>query len=113
MKKGTLVWLLIAMGLGAFVYFYEIKGGKKREEAETTAKQIFQFKQEDIAAITIHRADETMAFEKRDDGWIITQPLSVKADQSNLDSIAMNLATSPVERKLAASANNLGAYGLN
>jgi hypothetical protein len=31
--KGTFILLLLCMGLGAYVYFYEIKGGEKREKA--------------------------------------------------------------------------------
>ena len=32
-------------GLGAFVYFYEIEGGKRREEAAEEAKKLFQFRE--------------------------------------------------------------------
>ncbi|MBI3951256.1 MAG: DUF4340 domain-containing protein [Acidobacteria bacterium] len=113
MKKSTLILLVVAVGLGAFVYFYEIKGGKRREEAKESAKQIFQFKQEDIAQLSLTRASETMGFEKRGDEWVMTQPLSVKADQSNLDAIARNLTTSQIERKLPAAADKLATYGLS
>jgi len=113
MKRSTVILLLVAVALGAFVYFYEIKGGKKREEAEESAKQIFQFKPEDIAQIALNRAGETSAFEKRGDAWVMTQPLSTKADESTLDAIARNVATSQVERKLSAAADKLATYGLS
>jgi hypothetical protein len=113
MKKSTLILLLVAVALGGFVYFYEIKGAKKREEAKESAKQIFPFKQEEIAALSLTRAGETMSFEKRSDGWVMTQPISAKADQSALDNIATNLSTATVERKFPASADNLKTYGLN
>jgi hypothetical protein len=113
MKKSTLILLVIAIGLGVFVYSYEYKGGEKREEAKEQAKQIFQFKQDDIAQITLNRAGETLTFEKRGDDWVMTQPLSTKADESTLDAIARNVATSQVERKLSAAADKLATYGLS
>lgn len=113
MKKSTVILLLTAIGLGAFVYFYEITGGKKREEAEESAKKLFPFKQDDITEISLNRAGETLRFEKRGDEWVITQPLSAKAEQTALDAIARNLTTSQVERKLSATADKLSTYGLN
>jgi hypothetical protein len=113
MKRSTLILLLVAIALGAFVYFYEIKGGKEREEAKERSKQLFQFKQEDIAEISLTREGETSVFQKRDDGWVITQPISTKADQSALDAIAHNVATAEVERKFSASQDQLKSYGLD
>ena len=37
---------VLFVGLGAFVYFYEIEGGKKaRSEAAEEAKKLFQFEE--------------------------------------------------------------------
>jgi len=113
MKKSTLILLIVAVGLGTFVYFYEIKGGKKREAAEESAKKVFQFKQDDIVEIALNRAGETLGFEKRGEEWVMTQPLSTKADQSTLDAIARNLTSTQFERKLAASEDKLKTYGLS
>ena len=38
--KGTLILLIVCLALGAFVYFYEIKGGEEREKAKQAEKQI-------------------------------------------------------------------------
>lgn len=112
MKKSTLILLLVAVGLGVFVYFYEYKGGEKREQAEADRKKIFQFKEEDISRLSINRAGETLTFERRDNDWVMTQPITTKADQSNLSSLITNLTTSQIDRKLPASADKLAGYGL-
>jgi hypothetical protein len=112
MKRSTLILLLVAAALGAFVYFYEIKGGKEREEKEERAKQAFQFKQEDIAEISLTREGETIAFQKRDNDWVITQPVNTKADQSAVNSIVSSVASATVDRKLSASQDKLKTFGL-
>ena len=53
--------------LGSFVYFYEIEGGKKREEAEEKAKQLFQFDKEDITSISLARNGTPITLEKDED----------------------------------------------
>lgn len=113
MRRSTVIVLLVAVGLGVFVYFYEIKGGRKREEARESAKQLFHFTPEDIVHILLQRGGETLSFEKRGDEWVMTQPLTTKADQSNLDAIARNLTTSQIERKLSVAADQLTTYGLS
>ena len=31
--RGTLILAVLCIGFGAYIYFYDIKGGEKREEA--------------------------------------------------------------------------------
>jgi len=112
MKRSTLILILIAAALGAFVYFYEVKRGKSRDAVEETAKPAFSFNQDDIATITVTRSGETYAFEKRDGEWVITQPINTRADQSAIDSIASGVATARVNRTLSSSPDNLKSYGL-
>lgn len=113
MRKSTLIVLLMAIGLGAFVYFYEIKGGKEREEAEEKAKQIFPFDEKEIAEITLHRGDQTVVLEKRDDTWFITRPIHTKAEKYSVDAIARNVTTTEVNRRFTPSDGKLSAYGLD
>jgi hypothetical protein len=113
MKKSTLILLLAALALGGFVYFYEIKGGKEREEAEEQAKQAFQFKPDDITEISLKRGGETIALQKKETDWMITQPVSAKADQAAAGTIAGDVATVKIERKLSAAQDKLKTFGLD
>ena len=53
MKRSTLILIIEAVALGAFVYFYEIKSGKPRDEKTETSKPAFNFKREDVTAVTL------------------------------------------------------------
>src|SRR5438876_10155267 len=111
MKRSTLILLIAAVALGAFVYFYEIKGGKARDEKPEPSKPAFTFKREDLTAITLTRAGQTIALENQDNKWIIKQPVNGAADQTTVDSLVNSLADARVERNLTASANEMKSYG--
>ncbi len=40
--RSTIIYLTLAVGLGLFVYFYEIRGGREREEAKENEKKLLQ-----------------------------------------------------------------------
>src|SRR2546421_9918615 len=113
MKRNTLILMIAAVALGAFVYFYEIKSGKPRDEKTDTSKPAFNFKREDVTAITLTRAGQTVALENQDNKWVIKQPVNAAADQTAVDSLVNGLAEARVERNLTASADQMRAYGLN
>jgi uncharacterized ParB-like nuclease family protein len=112
MKRSTLILILIAVGLGAFVYFYEIKRGGTRDEKTETSKPAFNFKREDLASLTLTRGGQTVALEQQDNKWVIKQPVNAAADQSTVDSLVNGLTGARIERSLQASAEELKSYGL-
>jgi hypothetical protein len=113
MKRSTLILLLAAAALGAFVYFYEIKSGKPRDENTDASKPAFTFKREDVSAITLTRGSQTITLENQDSKWIIKQPVNAAADQSAVDGLVNSLTDARVERNLTASADEIKSYGLN
>src|SRR3990172_11815280 len=74
--------------LFSYVYFYEIKGEKKREEAEEKAKKLFQFEEKDIAQIDLKNSEGELSLQKDKDGWRLLKPVEAKADKSSCDSLA-------------------------
>jgi hypothetical protein len=113
MKRSTLILLFIAAGLGAFVYFYELRDGKGRDEKTETSQPAFTFKREDLAAITVTRAGQTITLEQRDNQWVITQPVNTAADQTAVDALISGLTDARIERNLTASAEEIKSYGLS
>jgi uncharacterized protein DUF4340 len=116
MKRNTLILLIAAAVFGVFVYFFEIKGGKPRDDSPTKAEATnpaFGFKSEDITEIKLERGGQTITIENRDGKWMITQPFNAAADQSAVDSIARDVASARIERKLSVSTDDLKSYGLN
>ena len=98
--------------LGSFVYFYEIEGGKKREEAEEKAKQLFRFDKEDITSISLARDGTPITLEKDEDIWKLVQPIEATADKTVADGLASELGSAKVERSLTPIPIDWKAFGL-
>ena len=103
----------IFLALAAFVYFYEIKGEKKREEAAEKEKKVFRFEEKDIASIAIKTPQEEIVLQRDKDAWKLTKPIETKADKSTADSIASDIASAKIERNLDEQNVNWKTYGLD
>ena len=98
--------------LFSYVYFYEIKGEKKREEAEEKAKKLFQFEEKDIAQIDLKNSEGELSLQKDKDGWRLLKPVEAKADKSSCDSLAGDVAGVKVDRALEEASINWKNFGL-
>ena len=112
--RSTLIVALVALGLGAFLYFYEIKGEKKREEAREKAKKLFLFEEDEVQKITLVRDDTTrIVVERGEDGlWHIAEPIKTDADQDAIGRLLDTMRDATRERVVADSASDLGKFGL-
>jgi uncharacterized protein DUF4340 len=110
--KNLVIVVTIFAALSAWVYFYEIKGEKKREEAVEKEKKIFQFEEKDIAQITVKNAEGEFVLQKDKDNWKLAQPLATKADKSSADSLASDIAQAKTERSLDDPNPNFKNFGL-
>lgn len=92
--RTTGILLLVTLALGAFVYFYEIRGGEQRREAEERQKLLFGGIEEgDIASISLTTTDGADArLERKDGRWRLVAPLSFPADAFAADGLAGSLA---------------------
>ncbi len=111
MKRNTLIVLLIALALGAYVYFYEMKSGKGRDEEETS-KPAFTFKSEDVAAINLISNNQTIALETNGKDWTITQPVKTNADQTAVESLLSGVASATIDRSLVMTPSLQAASGV-
>jgi hypothetical protein len=102
MKPRTLLILLVlVLGLGAFIYFYERKLPSSEERA-TLGKKVFAFEKDEVSAVTIDSSKGTVRLErdgpakqaKKQTGgvtaepaaeWKITKPLAARADTFAVD----------------------------
>ena len=101
------------VGLGAFVYFYEIEGGKKREEAAEQAKKLFQFDKEEVKSISLDRESGSIILKKENGGWKLVAPIQAKADETAVDGLASELSSIQVERSLEPGSVDWKDYGLD
>lgn len=85
---------LVALALGAFVWFYQVRGAEQRKQAEEQAKRLFpELTAEDLRAIELRTSDGTdVRLEFGERGWRIVRPIDFPADEAALSGITSNLA---------------------
>jgi hypothetical protein len=112
--KGTLVLLIVVLALGAFIYFYEIKGGEQREKAKESENQIWKIEDKNIQQLDLSSGGQHVtAMRKSDKQWILTAPQTLDADSEELDRLARSTATLRRESIVEQNAHDLAKFGLN
>ncbi len=106
----TLVLVLIVLALGAFVYFYEIKGGEERSKSEEAGKKIFALEADSVRAIRLQESG--FAFEKRGSAWHLVAPVEYLADEGAVRALLNRIASAKREREITSSAAEYRNYGL-
>ncbi len=110
--RNTIILLIIAAALGAYVYFYEIKGEEKRKEQEQYEKQLMHFEQDSVTAIEIKSAGGDFVMQKSRDGWRIEEPVSTGADNAPINSLLRSLSGAEKKRTFHITPEELTRYGL-
>ncbi|GAX34129.1 DUF4340 domain-containing protein [Nodularia sp. NIES-3585] len=117
LPKTTLILVFLALGLGGFVYFYEIRGESQREEVKTQQQQIFSFTEDDIQSLTIKKQDITLNLERNTETensqWFLTSPTSEPANDAIVAYLTDLLVQGQSDRTLSTPANQLDDFGLN
>ena len=111
--RTTALLALVALGLGAFVFFHEIEGDVARNAAIDDAKKIHAgLEAMDVTAVTLTTLDGIPAhFERQDDRWQVVTPVLARADTTALDAIVHALVNMPREGSIAAG-GSLDGFGL-
>ncbi len=110
--RNTLILLLLALALGAWVYFYEIKGGEKRAGEKAIEEKIFDLEVDSIQTVRINNVFDDFEFRKTTSGWQMTKPLETAADKNNLEQLLNSLRAAKKERSFTVAADNLRDFGL-
>jgi hypothetical protein len=111
MKKSTLTVVVVAIALGAFVYFYDSKHNPKPASTAEASKPAFSVKSADISNLTIQHAGQAVSLSKKGSEWDLTQPVQTRADETAISSIVNDLSGLQVERSFAPT-DSLSKYGL-
>jgi len=102
--KTNLIISGVFLGLLAFVYFHEVKGGEERRLEAERAKQLMEFSDHEARRLTIERGDSTVVMEKLPDRWVLQEPVQADADESAVERYLRTLRETEVERILEDSA---------
>jgi len=108
--RSTILLLVLAAGLGAYLYFVDAK----KPVGDTTTKQkIFSLDAAKIEQVELKStAGSSTTLKKGADGWSIVQPAAAPADQNTAADIAASLATLEQDRVVDDNATDLKPYGL-
>lgn len=116
LQRTTLILLLLALGLGGFVYFHEIQGVTQRQEAKAKEQQIFSFEKEEVQAFKVKTAKQTLLFERAyKDGksiWQMKSPSNTLASDASVSYLMDLLVQGKSNRTITVAANQLQEYGL-
>jgi hypothetical protein len=112
--KNTLIWGIVLLLLIGFVYYYEIKGGQERQQAEEKAKRVFVFDEQDINQLELAYEDKVIRCTKSDQGeWQMVKPLNFPGDKQAIQRIIDTVNRATIERKLGPLEQGLAGFGLD
>jgi hypothetical protein len=93
MPRNTLVLLAVALALGAWVYFGEIRGDEQREQAEKVSRQLVGIAAADLTGIELPTKESGRArLARSESGWRLAEPLDFAVDSFTVDRLVEALA---------------------
>jgi len=111
--KSTAILFLIFGLLGAYVYFFEVRGQEQRQKQEEAKKKTFQVDEKDITEISLIYPDRTITgVKKGDKQWEITSPAGIEADSDEWQQLASNVPRIERQDIVAQNAQDLAPFGL-
>ena len=118
MKLKGNTWLLIflAVSLGSWVYFYEIRGAEKRSQIKAGQQKLFDFSEETIQKITIAKSAEILEFVRTDNKnqpWQMKQPEDVLASDASIAFLLDLVVKGKSDRSFTVPVSKLYQYGLD
>lgn len=110
--RSFLVLLVVAAGLGAYIYFVE----SKRDPAGAsivTGEKVFAVEAGSIEEVRIDgTSGESTTVRKNGDTWQIVQPAALEADTSAVSSLVSTLESLESDRTVDEDPASVAAYGL-
>ena len=109
--KSLLILLALALGLGAYIYFVEMR----REPGDATPKkpEVFTVDTEKIEEVEVRSATGDVTTLKKNGAlWTIVGPEKLDADEAEITSVISTLKSLEVQRTLDEKPASVAAYGL-
>ncbi|NMF63902.1 hypothetical protein DP115_14440 [Brasilonema octagenarum UFV-OR1] len=116
LQRTTLILILLALGLGGFVYFHEIKNAPEPKEVKQQQK-IFSFKEDDVQSLTVKTQNQTLNLERTDKSeepkWMMKSPEVAPASSAIVGYLMNLLVEGKSDRIVSISPNQLAEFGLD
>ena len=123
LNRGTLVLVGCAIALGGVVLLIENRDGGEQAAAPDAAGEVvsqppeaegelmFPFEEDAVESLTLSRPNETLAFEKGDGFWQMTEPQQAEAEGGAI-AFLLTQMLNPAVRSLSVNADTLDKFGL-
>ena len=113
--KTTIIIAILLILVGGYAYYFEYKGGQKKEEQKEKEKTLFEVKKDEVTQIQLDGIESQPVVLAPDgkEGWKITRPLAVKADQSGVDRILNGFEKVKFKEVIEEQPKDLAAYELD
>jgi len=116
--KSTIVLSLVLILLGGYLYYIEIPGEKKKQEAEVKQKRLYNFTSSAITNLTIERSKGQPIELLHDpthpeDPWQIVQPVETVANDAAVSALASQIERLESSRMVEEKSENLKEFGLD
>src|SRR5262245_39882228 len=114
--RTTLILLVLAVGLGLWIKFFESKQ-PNTDEARREAGNVVNFDREKLEGITIQNGDDRIELRREKGKWRLTAPVKDQADGAEVDNLISEIenwrrdAVIPA-KDVAADKGRLNEYGL-
>lgn len=110
-SRSLLVLLVLALGLGAYIYFVESK--RDTSDPATRKAKAFAVETGTIEEVTVHAASgEETTLKKSGTDWQVVAPVSAPADNSTVSSIVSSLETLEKQKTLEENPTSVSPFGL-
>src|SRR5712671_1060639 len=111
--RSTIALVVVLAGLAAYIYFVTLKT-PEGDTAKKTDKVFTGLQADKIEELRITSAGGDATTAKKDNGaWQVLQPVTAKADESEISGITSALASVDVVRVIDENPSNLNEYGLS
>src|SRR5262245_44742229 len=96
--RSLLALLVLAAGLGAYIYFVESK--RDLTDPETRKDKVFAVETGKIEEVELHSPNGNTTLKKNGTTWQIVAPVTAAADEYTVNSLVSALETLEVQRTL-------------
>lgn len=121
LPRSTLVLIFLAVSLGSFVYFYEIKNKTAQQQVKSQKSKMFTFAADDVQSLTIKTKDMTLQLARRNSNnisdkkpqWEIKSPVSALANDGVVSYLMDLLVDGRIEKTTSILPSQLSEFGLD
>jgi hypothetical protein len=117
LQRTTLILILLALGLGGFVYLYEFNWKNQREEVKEKNQQIFSFAADDVQSLSVKTNSLNINLERNNSSdkpkWLLKSPEQAPASDASVSYLMDLLVKGTSNRILSVPTKQLPEFSLD